>query len=60
MIIFNELNRHVVAHMGSENPLSIPESAIWIDLLNPTREEEKAVEEFLCMEIPTREGNVGN
>ena len=54
MIIFSEINRHVVEHHG-DNPLSIPENAIWIDLLNPTRAEEKAVEEFLCMEIPTRE-----
>lgn len=54
MIIFSEINRHVVEHRA-DDPLSIPENAIWIDLLNPTREEEKAVEEFLCMEIPTRE-----
>lgn len=54
MIIFTETNRHVVQHVA-EAALAIPHDAIWIDLLNPTREEEKAVEEFLCMEIPTRE-----
>ena len=35
-----------------------PESlrhAVWIDLLNPTLEEEKAVQDALRLEIPTRE-----
>ena len=35
-----------------------PESlrhAIWIDLLNPTPQEEKAVQDALDIEIPTRE-----
>lgn len=54
MIIFTEENRHVVRH-ADEAPLRIPGNAIWIDLLNPTKEEETAVEEFLCMAIPTRE-----
>jgi len=30
-------------------------TAIWIDLLAPTREEERAVQEALNLEIPTRE-----
>ena len=54
MIVFTELNRHIVPHDVSES-LAIPENAVWIDLLNPTPDEEKAVEEFLQMEIPTRE-----
>ncbi len=54
MHIFYEQNRHVFKH-EDENPLSVPQNAIWIDLLNPTAAEEKAVEEFLCMEIPTHE-----
>jgi magnesium transporter len=54
MHIFVEENRHVVRHEMADT-LAIPQHAIWIDLLNPTREEELAVEEFLCMEIPTRE-----
>ncbi|MFZ4541572.1 MAG: magnesium transporter CorA family protein [Rickettsiales bacterium] len=52
---FNEINRHIVPHDPEGNPLSFSEHAVWIDLLNPTKEEEKAVEEFLQMEIPTRE-----
>lgn len=31
------------------------ESAVWIDLLNPTREEEREVETRLGVEMPTRE-----
>lgn len=54
MIIFCAENNRVVKH-SSESPLQIPASAIWIDLLNPTREQEKAVEAFLAVEIPTRE-----
>jgi magnesium transporter len=33
----------------------LPEDASWIDLHNPTREEELAVEEQLGVELPTRE-----
>jgi len=54
MIVFTELNSHILWHdMGDS--LAIPENTIWIDLLNPTLAQEKAVEEFLQMEIPTRE-----
>jgi magnesium transporter len=31
------------------------EAAVWIDLVNPTREEEKQVESLLGVDIPTRE-----
>src|SRR5262245_48987841 len=33
----------------------ITESAVWIDLLNPTREEEGKLERALKIEVPTRE-----
>lgn len=29
--------------------------AVWVDLLNPTQEEERAVQEALRLEVPTRE-----
>jgi magnesium transporter len=32
-----------------------PQDALWLDLLDPTREEELAVEEALGLELPTRE-----
>ena len=33
----------------------LPEGAIWLDLLDPTREEELAAEEALGLSLPTRE-----
>jgi magnesium transporter len=33
----------------------IPPQATWIDLLEPTREEEKLVEQVLGLDVPTRE-----
>lgn len=33
----------------------LPENIFWIDLLNPTLEEERAVESFLSIEVPTRD-----
>ncbi|MDO8798926.1 magnesium transporter CorA family protein [Phenylobacterium sp.] len=33
----------------------LPADTIWIDLLNPTREEELAVERVLAVDLPTRE-----
>lgn len=34
----------------------LTEQAIWIDLLNPTPEEEKKIERALKLNVPTREG----
>jgi magnesium transporter len=36
-------------------PPSIPAAAVWIDLLEPTPEEEKLVENALAIDVPTRE-----
>jgi magnesium transporter len=36
-------------------PPSIPASAVWVDLLEPTPEEEKFVEATLGIDVPTRE-----
>jgi magnesium transporter len=33
----------------------IPQDAVWIDLISPTRDEELAAEEFLNVDIPTPE-----
>jgi magnesium transporter len=33
----------------------IPDDALWVDLIEPTREEDKLVEAHLSIEIPTRE-----
>ena len=34
---------------------AVPPGVLWIDLLNPTREEEKLAEKVLGQNIPTRE-----
>jgi magnesium transporter len=34
---------------------AVPAEAIWLDLLEPKPEEEKRVEEFLAIDVPTRE-----
>jgi magnesium transporter len=36
-------------------PPKVPEEAIWLDLLEPTPEEEKLVERELGIDVPTRE-----
>jgi magnesium transporter len=33
----------------------IPEAAVWLDLFNPTLEEDKLVERFMRIAVPTRE-----
>jgi len=38
-----------------EAPAAIPENPVWIDLLNPTKEEEVLVEHVLQVDLPTRE-----
>jgi magnesium transporter len=34
---------------------SVPDDVVWIDLLEPTPEEEQKIEKFLGIEVPTRE-----
>ena len=34
---------------------SIPDSALWIDMVQPSSEEDRKVERFLGIEVPTRE-----
>jgi magnesium transporter len=41
------------ATLESGQPL--PDGAVWIDLLAPTREEEMLAESALAIELPTRE-----
>ena len=33
----------------------LPEGTVWVDLLEPTQDEEKAIERLLEIEMPTRE-----
>jgi magnesium transporter len=39
----------------SAGPAALPDSAVWIDLLNPTTEEDHAVERLAGIAVPTRE-----
>jgi len=41
------------SEIGADDP--IPDGALWIDLLNPTLEEDRKVEQHLRISIPTRE-----
>ena len=54
MLIYRADHNHIVAEQWSEGQ-SIPADALWIDMLSPTKEEEAAIEAFLCFGIPTRE-----
>ncbi len=36
-------------------PAIIPEECLWVDLLEPTLDEERAVERLLAIEVPSRE-----
>ena len=36
-------------------PAEIPESCVWVDLLEPTLAEERAVERLLAIDVPSRE-----
>ena len=44
-----------LARVDPGSPASIPDNAVWIDLLEPTVEEEKFVEATLGVDVPTRE-----
>lgn len=45
---------HLEHHM-LEPGEPIPADALWIDLMEPTREEDLAIEQFLGIDIPTRD-----
>jgi magnesium transporter len=54
MQAFSVIDRQIV-RLSEEEALTLPASTVWIDLLNPTREQEKTVEAFLGMPIPSHE-----
>jgi magnesium transporter len=45
----------VLGPLSDVVPAALPADALWIDLLNPTAEEEAAAERLLGVSIPTRE-----
>jgi magnesium transporter len=42
-------------HLEREREAPLPEEAVWLDLFEPTEEEERLVEARLGLDIPTRE-----
>jgi magnesium transporter len=44
-----------LARVDPGSPATIPDNAVWIDLLEPTIEEEKLIESALGVDVPTRE-----
>ena len=44
-----------LARIDAGSPPTIPGDAVWIDLLEPTPDEEKLVEATLGIDVPTRE-----
>ncbi|MBX9590659.1 MAG: magnesium transporter CorA family protein [Hyphomonadaceae bacterium] len=43
------------ALIKSDGPAAINDGAVWIDLLNPTKDEDAVVEQALAIAVPTRE-----
>ncbi len=41
--------------LPAADPAALPDNAVWIDLLNPTTEEDRAVERLAGIAVPTRE-----
>ena len=44
-----------VTPIAADDVAAVPEGAVWLDLLNPTPEEEKLTESVLGQNVPTRE-----
>jgi magnesium transporter len=44
-----------LASVALTPPAEVPADVVWIDLLEPTPDEEKAVEQILRIDVPTRE-----
>ena len=49
------LHNNNLTQVALGDSLAIPANIYWIDLIQPTAEEEAAVEAFMCIDIPTRE-----
>lgn len=55
MLIAYSLSEHGPRTIAANDGEAIPEDASWIDLNQPTREEDQAAEAFLKASLPTRE-----
>lgn len=52
--VYLSQNKFVAEHLTANNQTHL-DNAVWIDILNPSREEEKLVETKFKLEIPTKE-----
>jgi magnesium transporter len=52
LTVYDAADGVLIKHEGSA-PIS--PAAVWIDLLNPTKDEDLLVEQALCISVPTRE-----
>lgn len=52
---FADANDHALDRFVLMSGDDLPADALWIDLIEPTREEDRLVEKHLGVEIPTRE-----
>jgi magnesium transporter len=56
MIHFHGLRQGRLVRLTHEGAaLPVPSDVLWINLLDPTHEEEKAVEALLGLQVPTRQ-----
>jgi len=54
--LINAYHSHgsVTTLTAETHPLSLPEDIVWLDLVDPTAEEDRHVEQLLGIQIPTR------
>lgn len=55
MLAFYTIRNGSLAALPAEEALAAPEKLVWLDLFNPTQEEETFLEKMIGAEIPTRE-----
>ncbi|MBB3104335.1 magnesium transporter CorA family protein [Azomonas macrocytogenes] len=55
MIIYYRIDDKVLQRQVADNLQSLPPKVLWIDMLQPSQEEERFVEAALGVDIPTRE-----
>ena len=55
MQLYCENEQHKISAHTWDIQDPIPDSVVWIDMLEPTADEEQAAEKFLGIDIPTRE-----
>jgi len=56
MIIIYHIEHGQFIDTKVKNELSkLPDNTVWVDLINPTREEESSVQKWMDVEVPTRD-----